>query len=324
MTSALRKLSRRIYSVLFAHVAEASDSERQRLQLDALYVTRVRPTNAAFFDWRAMEDVRVEPSEPGDAEWMADLIERHEGPASAALARSWWRIQPAAFHVFRGADDARFGFLALLDIGQAGAPAIAGDPAIASALAFVERHGPVGRGEGVVYLRWWMHAESYQAVTAAINLTAMHVVSECVTRPGIAWNFVAMADPSFWAAHFEGVNFARVPEADFEVAGRRSGVFAHDWRIEPPADWMMGARTPMPFSSEPVGIAGWTCRPRRGRLPARRPRGAARLHASRPARRQSAAIRPDAAGRSDGGPARPPSRDCCATRPWRSKPTHAT
>ena len=64
-----------------------------------------------------------------------------------------------------------------------------------------------------------------------------------------------MADPAFWAAHFEGVNFARVPEADFEVAGRRYGVFAHDWRIEPPADWMMGARVPMPFSSAPRGAA---------------------------------------------------------------------
>ena len=104
-----------------------------------------------------------------------------------------------------------------------------------------------------MYLRWWMHAESYQAITAAINLTAMHVVSQCVTRPGIAWNFVAMADPSFWAAHFEGVNFARVSEADFEVGGRRYGVFAHDWRIEPPADWMMGVRVPMPFSSAGEG-----------------------------------------------------------------------
>ena len=48
----------------YAHIAEASGSERQRLQMDALYVTRIKPTNAAFFDWRALDDVRVEPAEP--------------------------------------------------------------------------------------------------------------------------------------------------------------------------------------------------------------------------------------------------------------------
>jgi hypothetical protein len=44
------------------------------------------------------------------------------------------------------------------------------------------------------------------------------------------------------------VNFARVPAADFEVGGRRYGVFAHEWRIDPPADWLMDTRTAMPFA----------------------------------------------------------------------------
>lgn len=244
----LGKLSRRIYTVLQRQVAAASGCERQRLQMDALYVTRIRPTNAAFFDWSALDEVRVDPAEPADEAWILELVTRHEGPGSAALARGWWRAQRSAFHVFRGPGEKRFGFLALLDVGEA-VPEAPSDPAIAAARAFVETHGPVARGEGVVYLRWWMHADAYQAVTAAINLTAMHVISQCLARPGIAWNFVAMADPSFWAAHFAGVNFPRVPDADFEVGGRRHGVFAHDWRVETPGDWMMGARPPMPFAA---------------------------------------------------------------------------
>jgi hypothetical protein len=59
----LRRLSSRIYSVLYTHIGDASGIERQRLRMDALYVTRTRPTNAAFFDWRALDDVRVEPAE---------------------------------------------------------------------------------------------------------------------------------------------------------------------------------------------------------------------------------------------------------------------
>jgi hypothetical protein len=246
--AALGKLSRRVYSVLQGQIAVTSGRERQRLQMDALYVTRFRPTNASFFDWAALDEVRVEPAEAEDEEWVLGLVARHEGPASAELARAWWRAQRAAFQVLRGPVDNRFGLLALLDVGEA-VPSVPDDPAIAAARAFVESHGPVGPGESVVYLRWWMHAEAYQAVTAAINLTAMHVISHCLARPGLAWNFVAMADPSFWAAHFDGVNFARVEEADFEVGGRRHGVFAHEWRIDPPGDWMMGVRTPMPFAA---------------------------------------------------------------------------
>jgi len=255
--AALDSLSRRIYGALHAQIGTARGHQRQRLQMDALYVTRTRPTNAGFFKWNALDDARTEPAADGDAAWILDVVTRHEGPASAELAAKWWRAQPAAFQVFRGADDARLGFLALLDIGGPAAADV-GDPAIARARAFVEKIGPADRGEGVVHLRWWMHADAYQAVTAAINLTAMHVVSHCLTRPDIAWNFVTMAEPAFWSAHFAGVNFPRVPEADFEVGGRHYGVFAHDWRIEPPADWMMGARTPMPFAP---GAAGGNATP---------------------------------------------------------------
>ncbi len=249
--AALGRLWRRIYGALQAQAAGAQGRDRQALHMDALYVTRMRPTNAGFFDWSAMDEARLDRAEAGDEDFVLRLVERHEGPASAELARLWWRAQPSAFRVFRGSEDERAGFLALLELAEA-APSEPPDPAVARARAFVEAHGPVAKGESVVHLRWWMHAEEYQGVTAAINLTAMHVVSHCLTRPGIAWNFVAMADPAFWAPHFEGVNFPRVPAADFEVGGRAYGVFAHDWRVESPEDWVMGVRPAMPFAADPA------------------------------------------------------------------------
>ena len=242
----LYRLARRIYSALHRYIANAVGAERQRVQMDALYVTRTTPTNVSFFDWRKLDAVSVEIAAPEDGDWIIELVHRHEGAESAALARAWWGTQPDAFHVFHDASGARFGFLALVDI-TGSAPRELRDPAVDAANAFVARHAPVGPGERVIHLRWWMHAEAYQAVTAAINLTAMHVVSHCVTVPGVAWNFVAMRDAEFWAAHFDGVNFARVRDADFEVGSHRYGAFAHEWRIDPPADWLMATRTPMPF-----------------------------------------------------------------------------
>ena len=95
-----------------------------------------------------------------------------------------------------------------------------------------------------------MHAQHHQAVSAAINLTAMHVVTHLVTHPEAAWSVVYMADPAFWQPHFEGVHFVRTPQADFEVDGRHFGAFVHDWRAEPAAAWIVGERRPMPFAAE--------------------------------------------------------------------------
>lgn len=93
--AALGRLSRRIYTTLHRQIAAAGGRERQRLQMDALYVTRIRPTNASFFDWNTLDEARVEPAEAGDRRWILDLVSRHEGPESADLARRWWRAQPA-------------------------------------------------------------------------------------------------------------------------------------------------------------------------------------------------------------------------------------
>ena len=123
-------------------------------------------------------------------------------------------------------------------------------------------------------LRHWMHREHYQAVTAAINLTAMHVVTHLITHPEAAWSVVYMADPAFWQPHFDGVNFARCPEADFEVDGRRFGAFIHDWRFEPAPAWVSGrtGRSRSPAAMRPRRtrrlrrrIAPGTARPRDGR-----------------------------------------------------------
>lgn len=250
----VRRWSRLIFVHVHRRIAQASGNERERLQLDALYVTRVSSTNREFFDWQSMQGLRTEPARMEDGEWIVELVNRHEGAHAARLARDWLAAQPAAFRVFYDAGNQRFGFLALLDFG-AGAKTVDEDPALSAAASFVERHAPIAAGESAVYLRWWLHADHYQAVNAAINLTAGYVVAQCVTRAALAWNFVAMADPAFWTEHFAGVNFMRAPAADFTVDGRRYGVFAHEWRIEPPADWMLSIRSPMPFADASAASA---------------------------------------------------------------------
>jgi hypothetical protein len=56
-----------------------------------------------------------------------------------------------------------------------------------------------------------------------------------VSRARQAVSYFAVAQPEFWAAAAEHTLAALVPEAEFELGGRRYGVYAKDWRRYPPA-----------------------------------------------------------------------------------------
>jgi hypothetical protein len=244
---ASQRLSGRVYVTLTRRVAIAPEHERQRLQLDALFAARTQPSVSAYFDWSMSNEFYAGSLGPTDAEAVIEMVQRHEGAASAAIARYWLSRQPQAFRVLRQADGESFVFLAHLELGQVSEEDRAVDPAIESALALVQQYGPAAPGEVVLYLRFWMHQEQYQAVTPAINLTVITLTVGCMTHPRLAWNFFAMADPDFWRPHIDAANIPRAPQADFKVGGRRYGVFAHDWRVEPASAWQVGPPTPMPF-----------------------------------------------------------------------------
>jgi hypothetical protein len=233
----------------YERIARTRGRERLHHQAAVLYVLRHQPHKQAFFDWTALDMHRVEPAQPDDEARLTRMVERHEGPAARHWLAHWWQRQRAGFRLFWNTDGECDGFVLMLRLSAAASPQDRCDPAVAAALGFIERHRPLARSDELVVLRSWMHAQRYQAVSAAINLTAMHVVSHLVTHPDAAWSVVYMADPAFWQPHFEGVHFVRTPSADFEVGGRRFGAFVHDWRAEPAAAWIVGERHPMPFAA---------------------------------------------------------------------------
>jgi hypothetical protein len=82
-----------------------------------------------------------------------------------------------------------------------------------------------------------MSREAYQDL-ATITLVAAVASVRWLTTPSLAWSFPAVAEPHRRERHFAAVGFERAAEADFEVGGRRYGVFAHDWRLDPTLAWI--------------------------------------------------------------------------------------
>ncbi len=231
------RLRERVSAHLRSGVERATGTELQRLGLDLLYLSRHDPFMRPYFDWAALDSAAAVAASPADTPAILAMVRAHEGADSARIAAHWLRRQPGAFLAFRTPDGTLFGFMANLALHEATPDDLAADPAVAAALDFARRYGPLRPGEEIIYLRFWMSRETYQRVWPALNLAASNSVIHWTTHPHLAWNFIAVADPDFIQPHFTSIHMWRSPEADFAVGERRYGVFAHDWRVEPVSAW---------------------------------------------------------------------------------------
>lgn len=239
-------LTRMACAHFYDGIVHSAGRRRLHFQAEVLYVLRHQPHKARFFDWTALDQHRVEPARSEDERLVSDMVLRHEGAAALPWLRHWWTRQRDGFRLFRSNTGRCDGFMLMLRIGADASAADRSDPAVEAVWSFVGERRPLVRDQELVLLRHWMHADCYQAVSAAINLTAMHVVTYLITHPRAVWSAVYMADPDFWRPHFDGVNFARCPRADYVVGGRRFGAFVHDWLFEPAPTWLAGEYRPMP------------------------------------------------------------------------------
>ena len=107
-----------------------------------------------------------------------------------------------------------------------------------AAWRYLQRSAPLRPGEGSTLFRFWMARDTYQEVSAMQSLIFGNVAQHYLTTQGLAFTFFPSADPDFWAPMFAYVDLKRAHEADFEVGGRRYGVYVHDWRVTPPMTWL--------------------------------------------------------------------------------------
>ncbi len=83
-----------------------------------------------------------------------------------------------------------------------------------------------------------MARDTYQHVSAVQSLLVVHIVQHYLTTPALAYTFVPCADVDFWYPAYTYADLARIPEADYEMGGRKFGIYGHDWRKVPPPAWL--------------------------------------------------------------------------------------
>jgi hypothetical protein len=232
----LHKRARRYYTGRLAETHEAAAA--QRVLLDYVFLHRENPLVRPFLEWQSSgSGVLADAARPADLPAVLAMIGQHEGEASARLAERWLQ-RPSDWLVLRAPDGQPTGALAHLQLQQASSSDLAADPAAQAAWQYLQTQRPLRPGEIATHFRFWLDRDAYQAVSPSQSVIFVNMVRHYLTTPGLAFTFLPVADPDFWAPMFAYADLARLPEADFEVAGRRYGVYGHDWRAVPPVAWL--------------------------------------------------------------------------------------
>jgi len=135
--------------------------------------------------------------------------------------------------VLRGEDDAVRGVIGLVDLTAATDEERAEDPGAQAVWAHAHTQRPPRPGEVVTQTRFVVDRDAYQGPSPTVNAVPIVTLQRQRATPNLAWDYLTLHEPDAWDEFFALADLHRVRDADFEVAGRRYGVFAHDYRQRP-------------------------------------------------------------------------------------------
>ena len=220
-----------------SRLEQTQGQEQHRILFDYIFLHRDNPAVRPRFTWQENSSLLTDTLRQTDQAALLEIVTKYEGEESARLLAHWLQRQPEGVLVFRDAQQQPAGFVMMVALHQASSEDLNIDPAASSAWRYLQQAAPLRTGEGTTLFRFWMARDTYQTVSPTQSLIFINFVQHHRTTAGLAFTFFACAEPEDWAAMFAYADLARIPEADFEVGGRRYGVYGHDWRVLPPKAW---------------------------------------------------------------------------------------
>jgi hypothetical protein len=231
------ELHQRARTYYTTRLTQTQSQEQHRVLFDYIFLHRDNPAVRPRFTWQETSSLLTDTLRETDRPELIRMITEHEGEESAYLAAHWLTRQPQGVLVFRNAEQQPAGVVIMVALHQATSDDLNLDPGAQAAWRYLQNHAPLRRNEGATLFRFWMARDTYQAVSPTQSLIFINFVQHHRTTAGLAFTFFPCAEPDEWAAMFAYADLARIQQADFEVGGRRYGVYGHDWRVLPPKAW---------------------------------------------------------------------------------------
>jgi hypothetical protein len=231
----LHKRARNYYS---ARVSQTHGLEQQRLLYDFVFLHRDNPVIRSMLEWQPGDNFVPNGMREADRDVLIAMVEQHEGSEAARFASDWLSRQPDGVTVYRDEAGKTVGFIAIVALQRATAEERNSDPATRLAWEHVQRHAPLRASEVAAHYRFWMAADTYQDVSPVQTLIFLNTVRYQLTTTGLVYHFLPVVKPEMWAGAFAYANLTRLTELDYTMGGKTYGVYAHDWRSEPPLAWL--------------------------------------------------------------------------------------
>lgn len=213
--------------------------------IDLLFLHRHNPLMASFTSVREAGRLYLEPAREDDREAILRWTEEFEGEESRGAVEFWWSCQREGFQSIRDLDGRIVGYCAGLRVTGDEPGAREADPVYAAAFAYINQVRPLRPGEHSWLFRHWIYPPAYQAPSPAMDLIYGWTTMIWLTSPGIAWTFVIPTDGDAWEPVLNYLYFERAPASfDTTLGKMRYTLIGHDWRIQPPTEWLdaMGER----------------------------------------------------------------------------------
>lgn len=230
------ELHQRARTYYTTRLQQTHDQEQHRILFDYIFLHRDNPAVRPQFTW---QDSSLLTDTLQETDWptLLSMVTEHEGEASARIAAHWLVRQPQGVQIFRDAEQQPAGFILMVALDQASIEDLSADPGAISSWHYLQSHAPLRPGEGATLFRFWMARDTYQSVSPTQSLIFINFVQHHLNTPGLAFTLLPCGEPDTWAAMLAYADLARIPEADFEVGGRRYGVYGHDWRVVSTTEW---------------------------------------------------------------------------------------
>jgi hypothetical protein len=237
---------------------QLGDAEEQgRVLAHYVYLHRDNPVVRPYFEWQASSALFSDSFRPPDQAELMAMVRRYEGEQAARLADHWIQHQPKGVSVVRYAGGEIQGVLIAVSLERVTLEERQQDPALVAVWDYLQHHAPVRPGETATLFRFWLARDHYQDVSPVQSRIFFTMVQHYLTTPKLAYTFLPCANPAFWQAVFTYADLARIESADFELEGRRFGVYGHDWRITPPMAWLaVLAERELDAETRPTAIDG--------------------------------------------------------------------
>lgn len=232
------ELHRRARSYYTSHLQQTAGRAQQQVLFDYVFLHRDNPMVRPFFEWQSGGSILTDTLKQADIPSLMTIVAKHEGDESARLAAYWCSRQPQGARVFRDIDMQPSGLLLMVSLDQIDAQDLATDPAIHSAFGYLQQRAPLKPGQKATLFRFWLARDTYQSVSPIQSLIFIIMVQHYITTPNLAYTMLPCAEPEFWGPMFAYADLQRVAQADFEIGGRRYGMYGHDWRVVPPLNWL--------------------------------------------------------------------------------------